>query len=101
MGVPVDLTELEKLQDEVAEAVKKGIDTDKYRLEIVLNKHVKMQSILYSNQNRKVILSIEGQSVDVYSKMDGEDIEVVLERSRYATRYFMGAKYHELRKYFI
>lgn len=100
MGVPVDLTELEKLQDEVAEAVKKGIDTDEYRLEIVLNKHVKMQSILYSNKNRRVILSIEGQSVDVYSKMYGEDIEVVLERSRYATRYFMGAKYHELRKYF-
>lgn len=100
MGVPVDLTELEKLQDEVAEAVRKGVLTSEGRLEIVINKHVTMRSHLDKVRGRLVYLSIEGESFLVYGTGDAGYIDTAMKRARYATRYFMGAKYHELKKYF-
>lgn len=100
MGIPVNLTELDKLKEEVVQAVKSGISTDDYEMSITINKHVKMTSRYFSNGNRRVYLHIEGYTVEIYSKFDMEPLEIVLSRSEYATQHILGTKYHELRKYF-
>ena len=88
------------LEEKLLQSFREAVATGDYRWECVITPNVKLESIYYSNGNRRVYLTVFENQVEIYSEYDKEDMEVVEARLLYAHKYWMGAKYSELQTLF-
>lgn len=88
------------LEEKLLQSFREAVATGDYRWERVITPNVKLESIYYSNGNRRVYLLVFENRVEIYSECDKEDMGVVEARLLYAHKYWTGAKYWELKDLF-
>lgn len=88
------------LEEKLLQSFREAVATGDYRWEGVITPNVKLESMYYSNGNRRVYLIVFENQVEIYSEYDKEGMGVVEARLLYAHKKIAWEKFLELQTLF-